>query len=252
MNAPMSKTQIAIATHKSLFHNAKVKSVTDGMGKTENVIKKSTNIKLGKIVKTGRLKGMPIYTVTLEERATCSASCFHYSTCYGNHMPFATRYEANPALIDLMAIELEALNKKHLNGFLVRLHILGDFYSVEYVNFWDKWLSQFDNLWVYGYSERQLGTNIGNALQTLRLKWKTRFMVRISGDTLQTHMSALSFDDTAAQQQVIDKKAFICPTQIAKKGDTKSAPKGIETLVSDCGACGLCWTATKNVVFLTH
>ena len=44
-------------------------------------------------------------------------------------------------------------------------------------------------------------------------------------------MSALSFDDTAAQQQVIDKKAFICPTQIAKKGDTKSAPKGIETLV---------------------
>ena len=145
-----TKTEIAIENGVSVFHAHKVKSVLDGMGKTERVIKKSTNIKLGKKVTKGIFKDMPIFTVTLEERATCSDTCLHWWTCYGNNMPFATRYEANDALTDAMEIELEELNRKHKNGFLVRLHVLGDFYSVEYVELWDKWLDQFDNLYVYG------------------------------------------------------------------------------------------------------
>ena len=233
-----TKTEIAIENGVSVFHAHKVKSVLDGMGKTERVIKKSTNIKLGKKVTKGIFKDMPIFTVTLEERATCSDTCLHWWTCYGNNMPFATRYEANAALTDAMEIELEELNRKHKNGFLVRLHVLGDFYSVEYVELWDKWLAQFDNLYVYGYSERKTGTPIGDALNILRERWTSRFMVRVSGDFNLTTMTALSFDNDMAVSQIENKQAFLCPVQ--------------EDKTDSCGTCGLCWTAKKNVVFKTH
>jgi len=52
----LSKTEIAIQNDRSLFHAFKVKSVNDGMGKSERVIKKSTNVKLGKRVTKGKLK----------------------------------------------------------------------------------------------------------------------------------------------------------------------------------------------------
>ena len=233
-----TKTEIAIKNGVSVFHAHKVKSVLDGMGKTERVIKKSTNIKLGKKVTKGIFKDMPIFTVTLEERATCSDTCLHWWTCYGNNMPVATRYEANDALTDAMEIELEELNRKHKNGFLVRLHVLGDFYSVEYVELWDKWLAQFDNLYVYGYSERKTGTPIGDALNILRERWTSRFMVRVSGDFNLTTMTALSFDNDMAVSQIENKQAFLCPVQ--------------EDKTDSCGTCGLCWTAKKNVVFKTH
>ena len=59
-------TDNAIKNGESVFHAHKVKSVLDGMGKTEKVIKKSKNKKLGKKVTKGIFKNMPIYTVTLE------------------------------------------------------------------------------------------------------------------------------------------------------------------------------------------
>ena len=208
------------------------------MGKTERVIKKSTNIKLGKKVSKGIFKGMPIYTVTLEERATCSNTCAHWTTCYGNNMPFATRYKADDALLAVMALELEQLNRKHKNGFLVRLHILGDFYSVDYVELWNKWLDKFDNLYVYGYSERKQNTPIGKALQILRNKYDKRFMVRISGDLETQTMAAISYDDKRALKQLENKQAFICPVQ--------------EDKTASCSTCGLCWTTKKNVIFITH
>ena len=132
-------TENAIKNGESVFHAHKVKSVLDGMGKTEKVIKKSKNKKLGKKVTKGIFKNMPIYTVTLEERATCSNTCEHWKTCYGNNMPFATRYKADNALTDAMEIELEELNRKHKNGFLVRLQVLGDFYSLDYCGKWCTW-----------------------------------------------------------------------------------------------------------------
>ncbi len=233
-----TKTELAIKNGVSLFHNHKVKSVLDGMGKTEKVIKKSTNVKLGKTVKTGIFKGMPIFTLTLEERATCSSTCAHWKTCYGNNMPFATRYSAGEELETTIETELEILNRKHKNGFLVRLHILGDFYSVDYVKKWASWLNRFPNLFVYGYSERKPNTPIGKSLNILRKSYGRRFMVRTSGDFKSRTMTALSFDDPRAIKQIATKKAFICPVQQDK--------------TDNCGTCGLCWTAQKNVVFMTH
>lgn len=238
MNKPLTKTEIAVATGKSLFHAAKVKSVTAGMGKTERVIKKSTNAKLGKRVTKGKLAGFPIYTVTLEERATCPSTCAHWADCYGNNMPFATRYAADDTLIETMGRELESLNKRHPDGFLVRLHVLGDFYSVDYVAHWANWLDQFPALHVYGYSAWHDDTSIGMALDQTRRTFGTRFMVRQSGNFDQPYMTALSADDIRAMDKVNDKQAFVCPVQLDK--------------TPDCGACGLCWTARKPVVFITH
>ena len=153
-------------------------------------------------------------------------------------MPFATRYSANDALETTIGNELEILNRKHKNGFLVRLHILGDFYSVDYVKKWAMWLNRFPNLFVYGYSERKSNTPIGRALKIVRKTYGPRFMVRTSGDFKSRTMTALSYDDPRAIKQIATKQAFICPVQTGK--------------TDNCGTCGLCWTAQKNVVFMTH
>ena len=129
----LSKTEMAVMAGKSVYHNLRVKSVNDGMAKSERAIKKSTNVKLGKRVTKGKLKGFPIFTLTLEERATCPASCIHWGDCYGNNMMNAIRYKGDQALLDQIESDLAYYQAKYPKGFLVRLHILGDFYSVAYV-----------------------------------------------------------------------------------------------------------------------
>ena len=61
-----------------------------------NVLKQSKNAKIadkGKlpVVKKGKFAGYVIFTLTLEERATCPRDCFHWDNCYGNNMAFAHR-----------------------------------------------------------------------------------------------------------------------------------------------------------------
>jgi len=250
MHKPLTKTQIAIINSQSLFQY-KVKSVSEGMGKTEKAIKPSTNEKLGKTVKKGRLKGAKIYTLTLEERKTCPSSCKHWSTCYGNNMHLATRYVVDESLM----IEIESnLAEYSLKGkpFLVRLHVLGDFASLDYVNFWESMLNKYPLLNVYGYTAHHKDTDIGYALDCLRVVQGQRFMVRVSGDFGSETMTALSFDNPCTPVMVESKQAFVCPTQITKKGEYKLAKKGEKTLTPDCGSCTLCWTVDKPVAFLTH
>ncbi|EEE46099.1 GP88 family protein [Roseibium alexandrii] len=232
----LTKTELAVMAGRPLFMN-KVKSVSDGMGKTERVIKKSTNTKLGKKVTKGHWAGMPIMTVTLEERTTCPRSCKHWADCYGNNMRNAVRYTYDQHLVEQMERDLEHYQAKHPDGFVVRLHVLGDFPDVAYVAQWAKWLGKFPALRVYGYTAHQIGTSIGDAIQSVRLCADGRFQIRISAGTDATN-SALSEHDEQAPDLLESKQAFICPEQTGKT-DT-------------CGTCGLCWTSTKAVVFLTH
>ena len=257
MTQQLSKTKLAAINGKTLFINRIKEANRDTMGKTELLIKKSTNIKLGKKVTKGKWKGFSIFTLTLEERATCPKSCAHWSDCYGNNMMYAYRYTAGPALETMLELELEQLQAKHPKGFLVRLHILGDFYSVGYVAKWAKWLSQFPALHVYGYTANQPDAtdlkerSIGLALLSLSENCFDRWAIRFSGNFERKEMTALSNDDNRSVKMIANKQAFQCPTQIAKETG-KLALKGQETLVSDCGACGLCWQASKPVVFITH
>jgi hypothetical protein len=240
----LSKTQLAVMNGRTLFQATLKDTSVDALGKSERVIKESTNVKLGKRVTKGKLKGFKILTVTLEERKTCPRSCAHWANCYGNNMPFATRYAANDNLVERMESELTELQRKNPKGFLVRLHILGDFYSVAYVDKWKEWLTRFPALHVYGYTANQPNASdaterdIGQAVLAIQQAEPIRFAVRFSGNFERDNMTALSGDDTRTTDLVAKGKAFVCPVQTGK--------------TDSCGTCGLCWSATKAVVFLTH
>ena len=222
-----TKTQSAIRRHRAVFSN-RVKSAADLLP-SEDVIKKSSNAKLGRRISKGRWKGMPLFTVTLEERATCPISCQHWKDCYGNHLHLATRYDADENLIPRIKLELAQLAAKYPNGFSIRLHVLGDFYSTEYVAMWADALNTYPNLHVWGYTARiDTGDDISDALSAID---NPRWQVRNSG--LAGDMGALSEDHPD-----IPATAFVCPQQTAK--------------TKECGTCGACWSTTRSVVFLNH
>ena len=245
----LTKTQIAIKKNRTLFPKT-VKSVLAMTG-SEEVLKLSTNKKLGNKVTIGKFKGFPIYTLTLEERKTCPSDCGHYKKCYGNNMHLAIRYKADKALLEALRARLAQLHAKHPKGFLVRLHVLGDFFSPAYVRFWRDQLNLFPSLHIYGYSARKALDPIGEELDIVRKSFPTRFVIRASGN-FQRRLSALSYDNPKSEKLIQSKKAFLCPTQITHKESRTIAKKGETTLVPNCGACGLCWTSNKPVVFLTH
>jgi hypothetical protein len=236
----LSKTQSAINNHKTIF-NKTVKSVSDGMGKTERALKISTNKKLKKKISIGKYKGFPMVSLTLEERATCTNKCLFWAKCYGNNMPFATRYKVDSGLLIQIEKDLDYYSTKYPNGFLVRLHVLGDFSSVDYVLFWERMLVEHPALHIFGYTDRwhnnALCAGIRGQITRLRLKYGWRFAIRDSNNP-NHNFTALSMNSEIAKTKLKNKELFICPEQLGK--------------VNGCGDCGLCWTSKKAVGFITH
>ena len=197
------------------------------------LLKPSTNTKLGRRVKKGSFGGMKMYTLTLVERETCTSDCEHWLDCYGNNMPFGHRFRTDgihgDALIARLWLELDVLNRKHPEGFLVRLHILGDFFSVKYVNFWSKAIRIYSNLRLYGYSRWWPTTAIGRAIVKLRTKHAAKVWIRFSNKT---------DDPMSASSEHVATEGIVCPQQLDK--------------TDNCGTCGLCWTVNKPIIFLTH
>lgn len=192
--------------------------------------------KIGKVCKKGKWKGFPIYTLTLEERKTCPTTCDLWRSCYGNKMHWSRRNQAGPVLEAKLGQELSNLQEQHPRGFIVRLHVLGDFYSVEYVQKWEDWLDMHPALHVFGYTARTEVDPIGRELRELiRVRWR-RFAVRSSGHLLGgtpgiPYTSVIKTESEAG-------KAIICPAQTYK---------------SDCCAtCALCWQSKKPIAFLEH
>lgn len=181
--------------------------------------------KIGSHVTKGKWKGMPIYTLTLEERATCPRSCFHWNSCYGNHMHHAPRQKHGEQMERDLEKELTVLNARHDKGFIVRLHLLGDFYSVSYVMQWGRWLQRFQALHVFGYTARDPLEDIGVALSTVYAAFSERWWIRWSHRDKETWLST-------------GDSGIVCPAQ---------------TGATDCcGTCGLCWTVEKPIRFLVH
>lgn len=190
--------------------------------------------KIGGQVRTGKWQGMPIYCLTLEERATCPSDCQLWRSCYGNGMNWAHRFEHGPRLELILQNEVKTLARHHEDGFVVRLHILGDFYSVEYVDCWAHMLAQHKELRVFGYTARwRRDDPIAQALLKLAFDNWDRFAIRFSNAPVET---ASTITITHAAQKPAD--AFICPEQL---GQTES-----------CSTCGLCWQTDKRVAFIQH
>lgn len=191
------------------------------------------NVKIGRDVRKGHLRGYWIYTLSLEERKTCPSSCQHWQSCYGNNMPFAKRIDhTDPAFLPMLEKEIAELCAKR-EGILVRLHALGDFYSPEYVRFWATQLHKHSNLALYGYTAHWPSDPIGYLVRYMNVNFGKRSMVRFSNLRGAT-MSTVSI----GSEESCPPNAFICPEQTGK---TRA-----------CATCGACWSTVKNVAFLEH
>ena len=185
------------------------------------------------VVKKGKFKGYVIFTLTLEERATCPRECYHWDNCYGNNMAFAHRIEHGPALENKLEQELDDLCATY-KGVIVRLHVLGDFYSVPYVYLWQSFLCKHDNLAVWGYTGHAKNSPVGLAIRSLTNFMGNRFAVRFSNDL--TYKFAANSTERA---EPVKGRSFVCPEQT---GD-----------VANCANCALCWSADdRQVLFMTH
>lgn len=198
------------------------------------------NIKIGRDVRKGHLRGYWIYTLSLPERKTCPSSCSHWQSCYGNNMPFAKRVDnTHPDFL----IELEkavdklcrhaALPWTQQKGILVRLHALGDFFDVEYVAFWQRMLTTYPNLAIYGYTARKPESPEGWLLGMMNSLFQQRCMIRFSNGGMM-EMSTVSI----GREDSCPPDAFVCPEQTGKS--------------LGCDYCGACWGTRKNVAFLEH
>lgn len=201
------------------------------------------NLKTGRRVVVGPWAGMPIFTITLEERATCPRSCHAWDTCYGNALYMAKRKAYTPDFAKYLNDELFAKAKKHRRGFVVRLHVLGDFPDVRYVEYWWYWLRKIPQLHVWGYTTRERDGAIGTAIDRLNVQFPSRWRVRFSQAANQIQAGS-SLGATIIWHAGDDKKiakSIVCPVERGK--------------AETCGACGLCWFRPADdftIVFVGH
>lgn len=190
--------------------------------------------KIGDVLLKSKWRGFPVWTLSLEERATCPTSCHHWRSCMGNKMHHADRVQAGPDLEWRLVREVAMLDIDHPYGFAVRLHTLGDFYSVKYVELWRTLLERHPSLHVWGYSARHDKDDpIAVALATLVKQHWDRFAVRFSNGP-SDRRSTLSVE----HPYQVPADTIICPEQI---GRTES-----------CSTCGLCWQSERRIAFVQH
>lgn len=198
-----------------------------------------SNIKIGRDCRIGKLKGYWIYTLSLEERKTCPRTCFHWRTCYGNGMPYAKRIDhTDPDFLPRLEAEIARLMKQAARragspGIIVRLHALGDFYSVDYVDFWRRMMAEHPKLVAFGYTAWDLQHDIGQEVDLLNDEFPGRWMLRFSNGK-RLSRSTVPIVEAAA----CPTGAFLCPEQSGQ--------------FEACGKCGACWSTLKNVAFLAH
>lgn len=215
------------------------KSVKQVDGMKNLLVSGHSNVKIGRDVRIGRLKGYWLYTLSFEERKTCPRSCFHWQTCYGNGMPYAKRIDhTDPDFLPRLEREIADLlrtasRRAGSPGIIVRLHALGDFYSPQYVAFWDRMLREHPKLVVFGYTAWLSGTPIGWAVNELISAWPGRAMIRFSNGGMRDRstVSIVNAEDCPPG-------AFVCPEQTGQ--------------FDACGKCGACWSTLKNVAFMAH
>jgi hypothetical protein len=165
-----------------------------------------------------------------------------WAGCYGNSMHQARRHKVDEFFLPKLRAELAQLAKEHPDGFLVRLHTLGDFYSAGYVLFWGEMLIQHPALHVFGYTSYRSGSadpreaQIGKCVEILRAGMWDRFAVRTS---IAGHRPEIA--TWAVTEKLSEPEPIVCPAQV----------KATEA----CASCGLCWApAARNraIAFQRH
>lgn len=194
--------------------------------------------KLGKRVMKGAWAGMPIYQLTLPERTTCPKQCHAWKSCYGNAMPFARRHEPGPELEERIRVDIALLAADHVLGFVVRLHVLGDFYSPNYVNMWFNLMKDYQALHIFGYTARdeEHDRDIFTRIMVLNAVWPTRCSIRYSREEIGPRHAVI-----VKQKMEVTQNVIFCPAQTEKS--------------ECCATCGLCWNPSaydKTIAFIEH
>ena len=202
-----------------------------------NMLKRGKqNAKLGDKVTVRKWKGMTMYSLSLEERATCPSDCEQWNNCYGDNMPFAHRFDhTDPSFTPKLDMQLAELNDKHPNGFVVRLHVLGDFYDGFYIARWQLWLHRFENLHVFGYTHHKADSQLGNMINNVNQIYSDRFRIRFSDDWDQEFSAHVSKTEDTVR---LLGNGIVCPEQTGQ--------------TSSCTTCGYCWTSDHPVLFIEH
>lgn len=221
-----------VVAGRSKFHRG---GVVDPATAPHVLVSGHSNVKIGRDVRKGRLRGYWIYTLTLEERATCPRTCHHWATCYGNNMPYAKRVDHRRDGLLKIAIDRDVralLGVKGRAGILVRLHALGDFFDARYVAFWSDLLDRHPRLAVFGYTAWPPDSPVGRAIAEAKARHGQRFAIRWSNGG--------GGRDCTVPIQAVDApvNAIVCPEQTGR--------------VDGCGKCGLCWGTQKNIAFIEH
>jgi len=162
---------------------------------------------------------------------TLVANGFLSHNCYGNNMQWAQRFKHGPALERKIHEELQDLQAANPSGFVVRLHVLGDFYSLEYVELWERMLGEFPGLRIYGYTAHDPSGEIGAKLLTMACSMWERFAMRFSG----SGMSELAASVIKKPEDCPD-DSFVCLVEVGK--------------ATCCASCAACWESEKNVAFI--
>ena len=216
-----------------------INSIDDYRSYGYQLLKQSNNKKLGKKIKKGVYKDRPLYSLSLCEREMgCPKTCLHWNSCYGNNMPFAHRFRTDDDITFTSILKNEIINllKKHKQGIHIRLHVLGDFFSNYYIDFWRSILFNNEKVSIYGYTAHKPTSEFGKQIKHVIDKMSfERFAIRFSNSNVN-----LSANSTEYKPRVIGQlKGLICPEQ-----DNK---------VDSCSNCALCWNdKAQQILFKTH
>lgn len=228
---------LALTENRTLFPSTVVD--VDENFEGDVLVSGQNNRKLGKTVTKGKFKGYELYGLSLEERATCPTHCSARGYCYGNTMQLARRHR----IVDLDLFELALQDQitdilETSEGVLVRLHVLGDFQSVDYIRVWAKLLIKFDGLACYGYTHHSPDDAFGISIQNLKDMFPDRFRIRWSGETKRQD-GAIVINEIPSGPRF--NGALVCPAQT--------------DATACCASCGLCWEGAskkETIAFIKH
>ena len=188
----------------------------------------------GPVVTKGRWRGYPIFTLTLEERATCPPHCEQWDECYGNNMPFGARLDhTHPLFYKIMENELDAFDIKYPLGYVIRPHILGDFFNESYVRWWGLQVRNRTALHGWGFTHHRRTSELG-LLVDEQINCD-RVNIRFSDDPIIENSTRVVED----REYQPANNEIVCPEQLGK--------------TPSCADCSLCWEQrSKRIVFIRH
>ena len=195
----------------------------------------SDNEKLGRRFKVGKFKNQEIWQLSLEEKGeSCPTYCEQWHNCYGNGMPFAARHRVNPTILVAINQDLHTLDGRR-RPYVVRLHVLGDFGSIMYVDYWQSMVNIHPLLYIWGYTHSRPDDPIGMAISRLVLNNPGRVSILrsdgVAGDVLPRAIVVRDWKEVP--------KGFVkCPEQLG--------------VLDSCASCGICCNGKSEVAFKIH